>query len=285
MKVAFLGQRGSFSELAACEYFGRAIEPQPQNDFDGVSTMVTQGRAAYGVIPIENSLTGSLHQNYDMLLEHELYICGEVYLYISHYLLANKNTSRQKVRTVYSHPQIFLQCRRYFAAHPDLTQVPVSSTAEAVRRIKHEGCEDAAAVASMQAAIDYDMRILAKRIEDIHHNTTRFIVIQAKKQRRYPADGAIRNTIVFSTRNMPGALFKCLSVFALRDINLLKIESRPSRRKRFEYLFYLDFEGSVKNDTHKNALRHLQEITKFYRFLGSYPQGKTVRPLYQSRNT
>ncbi len=283
MKVAFLGERGSFSELAACEFFGDDIEPDPQKDFADIALRVQKGKAAYGIVPIENSRSGSIHQNYDMLLEHEVYVCGEIYLYISHYLLACPGVSRQRITTVYSHPQIFLQCRKYFNRYTDLQQQPVSNSAKAVRKVMLEKRTDAAAIASMQAAIDYNMTILAKNIEDNHHNMTRFIIIQGKKQKKMPEGKDVRNSIVFSTRNIPGALFKCLSVFSLRDINLLKIESRPYGSKGFNYLFYLDFEGSMKNASHKNALRHLQEITSFYRFLGSYPKGRKVRPVYKKR--
>lgn len=283
MPVVFQGERGAFSELAAVEYFGKKHRPVPVPQFSDVFTAVTGGKARYGIVPIENSMAGSIHHNYDMMLENTCYIVGELYLRVSHFLITNKGVSRKTIRRVFSHPQAFAQCRQYLSRLTDVQQVPVSNTAAAVRKIREEGLRDAAAIASMQAAIDYDMDIAARDITDNPHNTTRFLVLSRAPNRRPPPGKHMKTSIVFSTKNIPGALFKSLSVFALRDINLLKIESRPFRKGGFQYLFYLDFEGSSGWKSQSNALNHLQEITAFYRFLGSYPVGREAHPTYRRR--
>jgi prephenate dehydratase len=282
--VAFQGERGAFSELAAIEFFGDKKTYSGVAEFRDVFVDVAQGRTRYGIIPIENSLGGSIHQNYDLLLENNLHIIGEVYLHISHFLIAAKGVSRRRVQTVYSHPQALMQCKKYLRRFPSLNVIPVSNTAAAVKKIKDEGLRDAAAIASMQAAIDYDMHVLASEIEDNKHNTTRFIIVSRKPLPKKECMGReMKSSIVFSAKNIPGALFKCLSVFALRDIDLYKIESRPAQVKGFEYLFYLDFKGSKFEEAQKNAINHLQEVTIFYRLLGSYPAGRFIHPHYSKR--
>ncbi len=283
MSVAFSGQRGAFGELAAVEFFGSAQTPAPVPEFTDVFEAVTKGNARYGIIPIENSLAGSIHQNYDLLLENNLFIIGELYLRVSHYLIANKGVSRRRVASVYSHPQAIAQCKKYLRRYPDLSIVPVSNTALAVRTIQEQKLTDAAAIASMQAAIDYDMQVLAKRIEDNPANMTRFLVLSRTQRRKAAGELGTKTSIVFSTKNIPGALFKALSVFALRDIDLFKIESRPVHGRHFEYLFYLDFSGSFYQEAQKNAINHLREITTFCRVLGSYPRGRLAEPEYRKR--
>ncbi len=282
MSVAFSGERGAFGELAAVLFFGKNQKVMPCREFADVFRAVSDKRTQYGVIPIENSLAGSIHQNYDLLLENDLFITGEIVLQVSHYLIANPGTTKNKVRRVFSHPQALAQCKKYLEGMPSVEVVAVSNTAGAVKKIKDEKLADAAAVASMQAAIDYDMSVLARRIEDNRNNMTRFLVL-ARRQKKPPNAKDIKTSIVFSTKNIPGALFKALSVFALRDIDLFKIESRPVHGKQFEYLFYLDFQGYVADEAQKNAVNHLQEITTFFRVLGSYPVGDVVRPEYKKR--
>lgn len=283
MIIAFAGERGAFGELAAREYFGDKVTLDPQPEFSHVFRGVAGGRARFGVVPIENSLGGSIHENYDLLLESNLSITGEVLLRIRHFLIANKGTSRRDVRRLFSHPQAFAQCKKFLKRFPDCTVVPVSNTAWAVKKIQSEGLRDAAAIASQQAAVDFDMQVLARNIEDTRWNTTRFLVI-AKKAVFPPAGRKnVKSSIVFSTKNIPGALFKCMSVFALRDINLHKIESRPVYGRGFQYLFYLDFDGDAREEAQRNAINHLKEIITFYRFLGSYPADKPRDPVYRRR--
>lgn len=283
MKIAFQGEQGAFSELAAKEYFGPKKQFLPLPEFADVYKAVARGKAEFGILPIENSLAGSIHQNYDLLLHGDLYIIGEIYLKVSHYLIANKHVSRRNIKRIFSHPQALAQCKKYLERFASIQIVPVSNTAGAVKMIRQQNLTDAAAIASLQAAIDYDMGILAKAIEDNHNNQTRFIILHKKPARIKSRKPKVKTSIVFSTKNIPGALFKALSVFALRDIDLLKIESRPVHGKNFEYLFYLDFTGHVHDEAQKNALNHLREITTFDQFLGSYYLGKVAHPKYKKR--
>jgi prephenate dehydratase len=284
MSVAFAGEYGSFGELAAVSYFGGKQQPVPVADFEHIFGAVKTGKTAFGILPIENSQAGSIHKNYDLLLHNGLYIIGEVLLRVSHCLLTNPGVGRRRIRTVYSHPQALDQCRNYLKRFGKVKTVPTSNTAAAVLKIKNEKLSGAAAIASMQAAIDYDMHVCAMGIEDNHQNTTRFLILSKKpyRDKKLPS-GKMKTSVVFSTKNMPGALFRSLSVFALRDINLLKIESRPMPGKHFEYLFYLDFEGNATDEIQTNAIHNLNEITRFYRLLGSYPKGVMVNPTYRPK--
>jgi prephenate dehydratase len=283
MRIAFQGERGAFGELAAVEYFGSKVSAMPQAEFADVFQAVEKGAAAYGVIPIENSLAGSIHQNYDLFLDSRLFIVGEVYLRVSHYLIANRGVPRRNIKQIFSHPQALAQCKKYLKRFPNLKITAVSNTAIGVKMIRDNAMRDAAAIASMQAMIDYNMKCLAKNIEDNPNNLTRFLILAKKKARVVGRRRPMKTSIVFSTRNIPGALFKALSVFALRDINLFKIESRPVHSKAFEYLFYLDLEGNDDDEAQRNAINHLQEITAFYRMLGSYPIGRLAHPEYRKR--
>lgn len=283
MSIAFQGEQGAYSELAAKEFFGISKKYIALDDFKDVYNAVYNGKARYGILPLENSLAGSIHQNYDLLLDGKLSIVGEILLRVSHYLIANKDVPRRDIKRIYSHPQALTQCKKYLHKFPKLKIMSVSNTASAVKMIKDEKLNDAAAIASMQAAIDYDMSVLANKIEDIKNNTTRFIILAKKALQIRSRQKKIKSSIVFATKNIPGALFKALSVFALRDIDLIKIESRPFYGRHFEYMFYLDFRGSILDESSKNALNHLQEITTYYRFLGSYYYGDVVHPEYKKR--
>jgi arogenate/prephenate dehydratase len=280
MTIAYQGERGAYGELAAIEYFGKSANLSALPEFADVFRAVAAGTYRFGVVPIENSLAGSIHQNYDRLLESDLHIVGEVLLRIRHCLIANKGVSRREIKRLFSHPVAFPQCSAFLKRNSGLAVMPVSNTATAVKKIRDERLLDAAAIASMQAAAEFDMQILARNIEDRAWNATRFLVVA--KSPKFPPRGAkdIKSSIVFSMKNIPGALYKCLSVFALRDINLHKIESRPvrTRGKGFEYLFYLDFAGDARNEAQANAINHLQEITSFYRLLGSYKEDAVRDP-------
>lgn len=283
MSISFQGERGAYSELAAKEYFKHSVRCVSTPEFSDVYNAVLSEKTKYGIIPIENPLAGSIHRNYDLLLEGELYIVGEIYLGVSHYLIANNGVSRKRIKQVFSHPQAFAQCKKYLSRYPYLSIVPVSNTATAVRKIKNEKLNDAAAIASMQAAIDFDMSVLASRIEDYKNNQTRFLILSKEAARISSGRRKVKTSIVFSTKNIPGVLFKALSVFALRDIDLFKIESRPVSGRNFEYLFYLDFEGDIHDEASMNAVNHLKEITTFDRVLGSYYIGNFVHPVYRKR--
>ncbi len=268
--VAFQGDHYAFSELAALKFFKGNAQGIPCRNFKEVFDMVQQGRVSFGIIPIENSSTGSIHNNYDLLLQHDLYIVGEVFLRIDHHLIANPGVKFEDIQVVYSHPQALEQCRDFLSTMPHVQAMPSFDTAGSVKLIRDQKLLHAAAIASQQAAEDYGMRILRRKIQDIQENITRFLLISSQ-----PAEKSHKNktSIVFAMKNLPGALFKSLSAFALRDIDLCKIESRPLRGKPWQYLFYLDFSGHLQDLVCQNAIRHLQEMTSFLRILGSYPMG------------
>jgi prephenate dehydratase len=268
IKAAFAGESGAFAELAAREYFGAAAELSGVPEFEDVFKAVKRRACDFGVIPIENSFAGSIHQNYDLLLESKLCIAAEIYMRVNHCLVGKKGTALGDVRRVFSHPQALAQCRRFLKHHPRVKLIPAANTALAARMVGEDGEKDTAAIASRRAAADHGLKIIAPDIEDSAENATRFLIISQKPTEN---KGLPRKTsIVFSVKNMPGALFKALGVFALRDIDLFKIESRPIRSKGFEYLFYLDCRGDITDTALKNAVSHLKEIATFYRMLGSY---------------
>ena len=269
--VAFQGERGSFSEEAAYKLLGRRIRVLPCETFAATFKSVTRGRAHYCLVPIENTLAGSVYENFDLLLANHLHIVGEVSLRIVHHLIALAGTTRKEVRQVYSHPVALAQCGRFFAKNPQVERVPFYDTAGAVKMLTERRPQGAAAIASRVAAQVYHARVLAAHLEDHKENYTRFQLL-SKTARVSPRASKI--SIVFSTRNVPGALYKCLSVFALRDIDLSKMESRPLRGRPWEYFFYLDFLGNVKEERCRNALTHLGEVTNFLRVLGCYERAK-----------
>ena len=266
-RVAFQGERGAYSEIAARRFFGNQIELLPSETFDLVFKKVETNAARFGVIPIENSLAGSIHQNYDLLLKHQLRIIGELNLRISHNLIGNASSSLSKIRRVFSHPQALMQCQSNMAKLKGVEITPTYDTAGSVKKIKEEGIRDGAAIASELAAKIYGMKILKRQIQDNPENFTRFLVMA--KTREVP-ENANKTSLVYSVKNLPGALFRSLSVFALRDIDLYKIESRPLRGKPWEYLFYVDFAGSLQDRNCQNALKHLSETATFMKILGSY---------------
>lgn len=268
-RVAFQGERGAYSESAVLEYFGDKVEAIPCDTFDMVFDMVEQGTCEKGMIPIENSLAGSVHQNYDLLLAHTLYIVGEYYLRIRHCLIGFPGVRLEQIRKVISHPQALAQCRDTLK-RLGLAQIePVYDTAGAVRLLRDAGDSNVAAIASKRAAEVYGMAILLEGLEDHAANFTRFLVLSREGLSSPPRQNA-KTSIVFTLVNRPGALFKALSVFALREIDLAKIESRPLVGRPGEYLFYVDFFGSVADDVVQRALSNLSEFAPMLRILGCY---------------
>jgi prephenate dehydratase len=278
MIIAFQGEHGAYSEAATVAHFGESVQPLPCQSFETVFDAVTDGTADRGLIPVENSLAGSIHRNYDLLLRYDLAIVGEVQIRIAHHLIALPGVKLANVRHVYSHPQALAQCERSLdELLPQAERVPTYDTAGSVKMLREEGNRDGAAIASRRAADYYRMSVLCDDLEDDPENYTRFLILS---QEPVVPEGAAKTSIVFSMDNVPGALFKSLAVFALRDIDLTKIESRPLRGthsspsgKPWQYFFYIDFAGSVHETACRNALNHLQEITSFFRVLGSYPRG------------
>ncbi len=268
LRITFQGARYAFSEMASRKFFGDDIETVPCRTFDDVFETVIAGGADYGVIPIENSLTGSIHRVYDLLLAHDLKLVGEVSLRVEQHLIAHPGVALEDIRVVYSHPQALEQCRKFLSSLKEVESVASYDTAGSVKMIRDENMRHAAAIGSRWAADDYGMQILKAEIEDIPENFTRFYVLSQEQRTFGEAD---KTSIVFSMKSIPGALFKSLSVFALRDIDLLKIESRPLRGRPWDYIFYLDFAGNMNEERCQNAIRHLEEITTQLKVLGSYP--------------
>jgi prephenate dehydratase len=225
------------------------------------------------MVPIENSLMGSIHENYDNLLKYGLQIVGELKLRIVHNLIVNPGVKVEDIRHIYSQAPALAQCKDLIASLSQAQAVMAPDTAGAVKQLKASGARDAAAIASKQAAIDYELEILQAGVEDDHANFTRFLVVVPEGPE---VIGATKTSIVFAMQNVPGALFKSLSVFALRDLNLLKIESRPLVGKPWEYSFYLDIEGHLGQESCRRAIDDLREIASFVRILGAYKQGDVV---------
>jgi prephenate dehydratase len=269
MRVAFQGEPGAYSEQAAYGYFGQ-VETLPCESFDAVFAAVTSGEVESGLIPIENSLAGSIHQNYDLLLRHDLHIVGEYFLRVRHCLITLPGVEKSGIHKVISHPQALGQCAGYLRELGVKTE-PVYDTAGSVKILKASGERTTAAIASKRAAEIYGMEILEEGIEDNLENYTRFLAIAPQP---VVSETEAKTSIVFTLKNQPGALFKAMSVFALRDIDLTKIESRPLAGTPWNYLFYIDFVGAIQDVTIQKALSHLDEYALMLRVLGSYPRFK-----------
>ncbi len=268
MKIAIQGELGSFSHQAAETMLPRAtVVPCARSleVFDRLKRRSVDG----AVIPIENSLAGSVAEHFDLLLSREVHIIQEFRLRIVHNLIAPPGTKLRDVRRVFSHPVALDQCRDLFAENPQLEPLPFYDTAGSVKHVVAEGLQDAAGIASSRAAAVYGGKILKSGIEDDKKNFTRFFLI--KRGKPQAAAKADKTSLAFSVKNLPGALFKALSVFALRDISLSKIESRPMRGRPWEYVFFVDLLRGDDEDT-RNALRHLGEISDLVKVLGFYPE-------------
>ena len=277
--VSIQGESGSFSHQAAIQIFGPRVRVLPCPNFELVFTSLRDRKAGAALIPIENTLHGSVHENYDHLLQFDFRIVAETSVRIVHNLIALPGVKYRQIRQVYSHPVALNQCLRFLAANPQMERMPFYDTAGSVKMLAEEKPADAAAIASRVAAEIYGARILRRSIEDDHRNFTRFFLLRraAWKGKSVPApakNSPWKTSLVFTTRNIPGALFRALSAFSLRDINLAKIESRPLRGKPWEYLFYLDLLGQVDEPRVQNALGHLRELADFLRVLGCYPPAR-----------
>jgi prephenate dehydratase len=270
MKIAIQGELGSFSHEAAETMLPRAqVVPCARSleVFDRVEHKAVDG----AVIPIENSLAGSVAEHFDLLLSRDVHIEREFRLRIVHNLIALPGTKFSDVRRVFSHPVALDQCRDLFARNKKLESVPFYDTAGSVKHVVAEGLRDAAAIASRRAAAVFAGKILKAGIEDDKKNFTRFFLIKRGKPRPASNRNANKTSLAFSMKNVPGGLFKALSVFALRDISLSKIESRPMRGRPWEYVFYVDLLRG-DDEASRNALRHLSEITELLKVLGIYPE-------------
>lgn len=266
--VAFQGEPGAYSESAAHQFFGEKIKVKPCKDFKNVFDSVNVEETQFGVIPIENSLEGSITQNYDLFLRYDLKVCGEVILKIDHCLISNPGSVLEDIEIVYSHPQALGQCRSFLEKF-GRELIPSYDTGGSVKIIKEKGLKNAAAIASERAAKIYGMQILAKDIADNPENYTRFFVLS--KEDSQPT-GRDKTSIIFSAAHKPGSLYNAIGEFAKRDINLTKIESRPTKQTLWEYNFYLDFEGHRTEKRNSEALKALENYAVFIKILGSYPK-------------
>jgi prephenate dehydratase len=282
MRVAFQGEPGAYSEAAALA-FDPSVEPVPCRSFEDVFLAVQDGRAARGILPMENSIGGSIHRNYDLLVDHELPIVGEVQLHVDHCLMALPGTALSDVHTIHSHPQALAQCERFLAGLSGVEIVAVYDTAGGARLIRDGGLRDAAAIASRRAGDVFGLEILQEGIQDFDANITRFFVI---------ARGALANadpppdktTIVFALPGEPGSLFKALSAFALRGLDLTKLESRPIRGRPWEYMFYADVAASRDDLRLVRALVNLAEYARWVRTLGTYAAWREAAPVAPERS-
>lgn len=269
LKVAFLGPEGTFTQTAVYKHFGHSVRALPLPAIDEVFHEVEKGNADFGVVPIENSTEGTVNHTLDRFLNTPLKICGEVELRIHQYLMGRMDDLGQIAR-VCSHAQSLAQCRGWLNEHlPNVERVPVASNAEAARRARDES--GTAAIAGKTAAEVYGLTLLATEIEDRPDNTTRFFVIG---RRLFKASGADRTSLLVSTNETtgPGALHRLLGPLAKHGINLTRIESRPSQRRKWDYVFFIDIEGHVDDPNVAAALEGLKAQASLYRVLGSYPK-------------
>ncbi|MFH1087030.1 MAG: prephenate dehydratase [Chloroflexota bacterium] len=268
--VAFQGEHGAYGEAAVLKFFGDA-ELVPCARLSDVFDAVLQDRVEYGVVPVENSQAGSINETYDLLLSYPLGIYGEVNLRVSHCLMALPGTKLKDVKKAYSHPQALAQCAE-FLRRLNVEVVPVYNTAGGAKLISEAKMADAAAIASRQAAEIYGLEVLRENIETSPANYTKFLVISTKKAKRQDKN---KTSLVLVTKNTPGALYGCLGAFANRNINMLKLESRPRKDNPWEYVFYVDFEGHIEDEGTQQALKELETKTAFVKILGCYPQAQS----------
>ncbi len=267
MKIAYQGEPGAFSE-AASRQVAVSAELLPCKAFEDVFAAVDSGRVDYGVLPIENSIGGSIHRNFDLLLEHQLPIVGEVEVPVVHHLLALPGTQLEDIKRVYSHPQALAQCDRFLRTLTGVEITATYDTAGSAKMIADQQMTEAAAIASARAGELFGLEPIRSSIQDYDSNTTRFLVVGRTPLSDAAAD---KTTIVFTLSNEAGALFKALAAIALRGIDLTKLESRPIPGRKWEYLFYVDLAAARDDLACARALAHLAEFAPMVRVLGSYP--------------
>jgi len=271
LRVSFQGEKGSFSEDAVLKFFSQA-DPIPFRHISSAFETVLQGETDYGVVPVENSQAGSINETYDLLLEYDLNIVGEVYLRVEHCLLALPGEAIKDIKKIYSHPQALAQCEEFLRSL-NVELIPTYDTAGSAKLLKEEQLRGSAAIAGKRVAQIYGMEILAEGIETNPKNFTRFFVI-SKAKAKYAEKN--KTSLIFRTRNIPGALYQSLGAFATRGVNLMKLESRPAKDMPWEYIFYVDFEGHMQDGVCKEVVEELQSKCVFSKILGSYPRTQGV---------
>jgi prephenate dehydratase len=267
LKVGFQGESGSYSEASArIQYPDPNYSFVPFRSFRELFEGVESSNVDLAVVPIENSTEGSVNETYDLLVEKPLYVIGEIYQKIHHCLIINKNSSPDEISVIYSHPQALAQCRKYIQ-NRHFESIPMYDTAGSVKFIKETRNASAAAIASKHAAQIYDMKVVEEDIEDNSNNFTRFLII-SKRYDSNTDDNKI--SVIFSISHTPGSLYSILQEFALRSINLTKIESRPTKNIPWEYYFFVDLEGNINDDKVSASLSAVKTATIFFKLLGSY---------------
>ena len=269
--VAFQGEKGAYSEDACFRYFGASVKTQPFLDFQSVFEAVQKDKVTHAVVPVENSIEGSVAQVNDLLLDHDLTISGETMVPVKHYLMAFDDATMDTIREVMSHPQALGQSRKFLANHSDWHVTPCYDTAGSARMVAESKRKDIAAIASKRAASVYGLKILKEDIQSEEVNYTRFFVLEKNPS---PVRGANKTSIVFATKNAPGALYSCLGEFASRNVNLSKLESRPRKNKPWVYVFYADLDGSMDDPDCHAAIGGLLKTGAFVKILGSYKKAE-----------
>jgi prephenate dehydratase len=267
-RVAFQGERGAFSEEAAVKLLGEQIQLVPRPTFESLFAALNEGAADYLLAPLENTLAGSVHRSYDLLLKSSLHISGEVVIPISHFLIGCSGSSFEGIKTVESHPVALAQCERFFAAHPQLQRVATEDTAGSVAHVVKQGDPTRAAIAGIRAAKLYDGVVLREHLEDYSENYTRFVLLTPEA---HINSGANKLSLILKLPHRGGALYDALEPFARRGIDLVKIESRPIKSRPWEYHFYLDLQASTNDEKVIRALAELNERAIEVRVLGCYP--------------
>jgi len=270
-RVAFQGERGAFSEEAAVKLLGEEIELVPRPTFEALYASIQEGRADTILAPIENSLAGSVHRSYDLLIASGLHIQAEVVIPIVHNLIGTPGAKLAHITQVSSHPVALAQCERFFASHPSIKRVAADDTAGSVRDVMQAGDSTRAAIASRRAASVYGGTILQEHLEDHPENYTRFLLLAPSDDVPEKAD---KLSLVLHLAHKPGSLCLALNAFARRNLNLLKIESRPIAGTPWSYCFYLDLQASLKDPNTIAALEELRQFTDSVKILGCYPQAK-----------
>ncbi len=271
--VAFQGELGAYGNEAVHSYFGREAQAVPCRSFQEVFANVSAGKVDFGLVPVENSLAGSINDNYDLLRQHDLFVTGEICHPVHHCLMALPGQSLSDIKRVISHPQALAQVDVYLR-QLGVEVVATYDTAGSAKLIREEELQGVAAVAGAGAAELYNLEILARNIQTVPDNTTRFVVLSRTPAERGP--GPHKTMLVLSTAHQPGSLYRALGALAERKINLLKIESRPSRNRAWEYVFYLDFEGHREDAQVREALSELATHTVFCKVLGSFTRDVSV---------
>ncbi len=275
VQAAYAGVPGSFSHKACRQFFGEDVPLKTCSSFREVFDLVDRAQAAFGLLPLENSLTGSFHENYDLLLEYDLKIVGEVTLRIKHNLIGHENTSLKGIKRIYSHPQVFRQCKEFLEAHPDWDRIACQDTATCVERVKENNDPGEAAIAGDEAARLYRMVVLKEGIEMNPRNFTRFVIVAKQGD---PPGLKNKTSLIYSVSDRPGSLFETLRVFADHGINLVKLESRPIHDRPWEYLFYVDVDLDLSAELNRHLLEQLRARTEYFKYLGSYQKGGAEMP-------